>query len=205
MWPGSEANILHQEVAYIDKYNGSEVLPSKVNRIMSLLDMPGPKDIGASANKPRPQLIAAYVPDVDGDGHRYGPNSTEIRSTIANADAMVGGILAGLQQRNLTNIVNVIVVSDHGMATTDVTRLIQLEDLIDPEELEHTDGWPLYGLRPKKMRICIVCTTSSRNGQRGILTWMFIYGMRICRNATTLAKTSVSPLCGLYPRRVGQL
>jgi predicted AlkP superfamily pyrophosphatase or phosphodiesterase len=150
MWPGSEANILHQEVAYIDKYNGSEVLPSKVNRIMSLLDMPGPKDIGASANKPRPQLIAAYVPDVDGDGHRYGPNSTEIRSTIANADAMVGGILAGLQQRNLTNIVNVIVVSDHGMATTDVTRLIQLEDLIDPEELEHTDGWPLYGLRPKK-------------------------------------------------------
>jgi len=149
MWPGSEAHILNQEIAYIDKYNGSEVLPTKVDRIMELLDLPGPKDIGASANTPRPQLIAAYVPDVDGDGHRFGPNSTEIRKTIANADTMMAGILAGLHARNLTDIVNVIVVSDHGMATTDKTRLIQLEDLIDPAELSHTDGWPLYGLRPK--------------------------------------------------------
>ncbi|CAN9341283.1 unnamed protein product [Alternaria alternata] len=149
MWPGSEAKILHQEIAYVDKYNGSEVLASKVDRIMSLLDTPGPRDVGAKANAPRPQLIAAYVPDVDGDGHRYGPNSTKIRKTIASADAMVGGILSGLQARNLTNIVNVIVVSDHGMATTDVTRLIQLEDLVDTKELEHTDGWPLYGLRPR--------------------------------------------------------
>ncbi|KAI4616564.1 hypothetical protein J4E80_005838 [Alternaria sp. BMP 0032] len=149
MWPGSEAHILNQEIAYIDKYNGSEVLPTKVDRIMELLDLPGPKDIGASAITPRPQLIAAYVPDVDGDGHRFGPNSTEIRKTIANADTMMAGILAGLHARNLTNIVNVIVVSDHGMATTDKTRLVQLEDLIDPAELSHTDGWPLYGLRPK--------------------------------------------------------
>jgi hypothetical protein len=35
------------------------------------------------------------------------------------------------------------------MATTDVSRLIQLEDLIDVNLIEHIDGWPLYGLRPK--------------------------------------------------------
>lgn len=149
MWPGSEANILDQEVAYIDKYNGSEVLSRKVDRILGLLDLPGPKDIGASAVTPRPQLIAAYVPDVDGDGHRYGPNSTEIRETITRVDTMMGDIFKGLRERNLTGIVNVVVVSDHGMATTDISRLIQLEDLIDPSELSHTDGWPLYGLRPK--------------------------------------------------------
>jgi predicted AlkP superfamily pyrophosphatase or phosphodiesterase len=149
MWPGSEAHILEQEIAYIDKYNGSEMLPRKVDRIMELLDLPGSKDIGVRANEPRPQLIAAYVPNVDGDGHRYGPNSTEIRATISNADAMLGDILKGLHERNLTGIVNVVVVSDHGMATTDVSRLIQLEDLLDLADLSHTDGWPLYGLRPK--------------------------------------------------------
>ncbi|KAL6712001.1 hypothetical protein ACN47E_003044 [Coniothyrium glycines] len=147
MWPGSEAHVLDQDIAYIDKYNGSEVLTSKVDRILGLLDQPGPMDIGVNANTPRPQLIAAYVPNVDGDGHQYGPNSTEIRATIASADAMLGGILKGLHARNLTNIVNVVVVSDHGMATTDVSRLIQLEDLVDPKELKRTDGWPLYGLR----------------------------------------------------------
>lgn len=149
MWPGSEAHVLEQKIAYVDKYNGSELLPLKVNRILNLLDVPGHKDIGAKVDAPRPQLIAAYVPNVDGDGHRYGPNSTEIRQTIANADAMLGAILKGLHERNLTKIVNVVVVSDHGMATTDVSRMIQLEDLVDPAELAHIDGWPLYGLRPK--------------------------------------------------------
>ncbi|KAF2132716.1 Phosphodiest-domain-containing protein [Dothidotthia symphoricarpi CBS 119687] len=149
MWPGSEAHILNQDIAYVDKYNGSEKLSNKVDRIMNLLDTPGPMDIGAASETPRPQLIAAYVPDVDGDGHRYGPNSTEIRKTISKVDSMLGDLLAGLHARNLTNIVNVVVVSDHGMATTDVSRLIQLESLIDRAELSHIDGWPLYGLRPK--------------------------------------------------------
>ncbi|KAF1360682.1 Phosphodiest-domain-containing protein [Lizonia empirigonia] len=149
MWPGSEAHIEDQQIAYVDKYNGSEVLDRKVDRIMELLDVPGPQDLGAKVDVPRPQLIAAYVPNVDGDGHRYGPNSTEIRQTISNADAMIGGVLKGLQERNLTNIVNIVVVSDHGMATTDISRMIQLEDLVDPAELSHIDGWPLYGLRPK--------------------------------------------------------
>ncbi|KAF2468129.1 Phosphodiest-domain-containing protein [Lindgomyces ingoldianus] len=150
MWPGSEAHISHIEPAYVDKYNGSEVLPLKVDRILGLLDLPGPLDTPTRLDQPRPQLIAAYVPNVDGDGHKYGPNSTEIRQTIRNADAMLESILHGLQERNLTEIVNVVVVSDHGMATTDVSRLIQLEDLIDPNDLEHIDGWPLYGLRPKR-------------------------------------------------------
>lgn len=49
---------------------------------------------------------------------------------------MLGAISEGLEERNLTNIVNLVVVSDHGMATTDVSRLIQLEDLVDPNLIE---------------------------------------------------------------------
>ncbi|KAF2806616.1 Phosphodiest-domain-containing protein [Mytilinidion resinicola] len=150
MWPGSEAHIGDIQPAHVDKYNGSEVLSRKTDRIFEFLDLPGPDSPAAKADLPRPQLIAAYVPVVDADGHQYGPNSTEIRQTIMNVDDMLEQILQGLQQRNLTEVVNVVVVSDHGMATTDVERLIQLEDLIEPEELEHIDGWPLYGLRPKK-------------------------------------------------------
>lgn len=149
MWPGSEAHISHLEPTYVDKYNSSEKLTIKVDRILGLLDLPGPLDAAVKADQPRPQLIAAYVPDVDADGHKYGPNSTEIRQTIMDVDTMLGSILDGLEERNLTQIVNIVVVSDHGMATTDVDRLIQLEDLIDMKDLERIDGWPLYGLRPK--------------------------------------------------------
>lgn len=140
MWPGSEAHISSVEPSFVDKYNGKESLENKVNRVLSFVDQP---------EETRPQLIMAYVPVVDSDGHRYGPNSTEIRQTISNVDDMLRSIFLGLAQRNLTDIVNVVIVSDHGMATTDTSRLIQLEELINTNEIEHIDGWPLYGLRPK--------------------------------------------------------
>ncbi|PTB74331.1 Phosphodiest-domain-containing protein [Trichoderma longibrachiatum ATCC 18648] len=150
MWPGSEAHILHLEPEYVDKFNGKEELDNKVSRILGWLDLPGRESgLVAGTKGMRPQLIAAYVPNVDSDGHKYGPNSTEIRSTIQEVDAMMDKIFKGLDARNLTHIVNVVVVSDHGMATTDTTRLLQLEDLIDTSKIEHIDGWPLYGLRPK--------------------------------------------------------
>lgn len=146
MWPGSEAHLL-PEPTYLDAYNGEESLPNKVDRIFQLLDLPntGPKLQVIE----RPQFIAAYVPVVDADGHKYGPNSTEIQNTIASVDSMLLNIFNGLAIRNLTNIVNIVLVSDHGMATTSIDRLIQLDDLIDLNLVSHMDGWPLYGLRPK--------------------------------------------------------
>lgn len=149
MWPGSEAHIMQVEPSFVDKFNGEEALPNKVARVLEFLDMPGKEDESVAAENMRPQLIAAYVPNVDTDGHLYGPNSTEIRTTISEVDKMLDQIFQGLEVRNLTHIVNVMVVSDHGMATTDVSRLLQLEDLVDTGEIEHIDGWPLYGLRPK--------------------------------------------------------
>jgi predicted AlkP superfamily pyrophosphatase or phosphodiesterase len=149
MWPGSEAHLGEIEPAYVDKYNGKEKLSNKANRILELLDRPGMENPNVDTADMRPQLIAAYVPNVDADGHRFGPNSTEIRSTIQEADKMMDGIFLGLEARNLTNIVNVIVVSDHGMATTDVSRMIQMDDLVDLGKIDHIDGWPLVGLRPK--------------------------------------------------------
>ncbi|KAF7716608.1 Uncharacterized protein PECH_004419 [Penicillium ucsense] len=149
MWPGSEAHIGVVEPTYVDKYNGSEALPRKVNRILELVDLPGPEDETDLASQ-RPQFIAAYVPDVDQDGHKYGPNSTEIRETISRVDGFVAGIIAGLEHRNLTDLVNLVVVSDHGMASTSTKRLVQLDDEIDLRLVERIDGWPSRGLRPKQ-------------------------------------------------------
>ncbi|KAI0476417.1 ectonucleotide pyrophosphatase/phosphodiesterase family member 1 [Xylariaceae sp. FL0804] len=150
MWPGSEAHVMNMEPSFLDKYNGAEKLPRKASRILEFLDKPGPEDPNADPSELRPQIIAAYVPNVDADGHKYGPNSTEIRSTITAVDTMLDQIFLGLEERNLTDIVNVIIVSDHGMATTDISRMIQIEDLVDLEKVAHLDGWPLVGIRPKE-------------------------------------------------------
>jgi predicted AlkP superfamily pyrophosphatase or phosphodiesterase len=149
MWPGSEAHIAGIDLEFVDKFNENEKLSNKVKRIFGWLDLPGPESPDRISESPRPQLIVTYVPNVDTDGHLYGPNSTEIRQTIKDADEMLTSIFDGIKARNLTEIINVIVVSDHGMATTSVDRLIQLDDVVDVDKIEHNDGWPLYGLRPK--------------------------------------------------------
>ena len=146
MWPGSEAHIM-LEPSFVDKYNGTELLSRKVDRILEWLDLPSTGDDNEISQ--RPQFIAAYVPDVDAAGHLYGPNSTEIEATITAVDDMLQNLFVGLKQRNLTNVVNIVVVSDHGMASTSTDRLVQLDDLIDLGLVEHIDGWPLYGLRPQ--------------------------------------------------------
>ncbi|KAL8926874.1 MAG: hypothetical protein Q9208_002683 [Pyrenodesmia sp. 3 TL-2023] len=148
MWPGSEAHIMSLEPTFLDKFNGTEDLMLKVHRILELLDTPVPPD---SAITSRPQFIAAYVPVVDADGHKYGPNSTEIKATIKRVDTMLHNLFKGLDERNLTKIVNIVVVSDHGMATTSTNRLIQLDDLVNLNLVDRIDGWPLYGLRPKNL------------------------------------------------------
>lgn len=150
MWPGSEAHIPNIEPTYLDRFNKTEELSRKVDRVLGWLDLPGDEDQALpSASDRRPQLIAAYVPNVDAMGHLAGPNSTEIRGTIADVDSMLTLLTEGLLARNLTEIVNMVVVSDHGMATTSTSRLIQLDDMIDLSLVDHIDGWPLRGLRLK--------------------------------------------------------
>jgi predicted AlkP superfamily pyrophosphatase or phosphodiesterase len=150
MWPGSEAHIPNTEPTYLDEFNETEDLSRKVDRVLHWLDLPGDQDEAPSAaSQRRPQFIAAYVPNVDAMGHLAGPNSTEIRATIADVDSMLMLLTEGLFARNLTEVVNMVVVSDHGMATTSTSRLIQLDDIVDLSLVDHIDGWPLRGLRLK--------------------------------------------------------
>lgn len=152
MWPGSEAHIPDVEPTYLDHYNKTELLGEKVNRIVDLmLWRPGPQEIEANpalADGPqRPQFVAAYIPEVDSVGHQYGPDSPEMMETIGHVDLFIRTLDFRLTKFGLDKVVNIIVVSDHGMAPTSNDRLVQLEDLIDPELIATTEGWPNYGIR----------------------------------------------------------
>ncbi|KAL7273418.1 hypothetical protein RUND412_003734 [Rhizina undulata] len=139
MWPGSEA-VHGWGSSFVDVFNSSEVLDRKVDRMLEWIDLP---------LEERPQLILGYIPNVDAVGHKFGPNTTETDAAVKEVDDMVRELLGGLEARNLSDIVNVVVVSDHGMAGTDVERMLWLEDIMDVAGIEHTDGWPLFGLRMK--------------------------------------------------------
>lgn len=67
------------------------------------------------------------------------------------ADNHIGRLLQALDDRNLTEIVHVIVVSDHGMSATDQKRLIMIDDVLTQEELKliwKIEMYPSLGIKP---------------------------------------------------------
>lgn len=67
-------------------------------------------------------------------------------------DDAVGHLMSGLAQRNLEKHVHLVVVSDHGMAQSDRSRLIFYDEIISAESesfLRKREAWPLLGLRLK--------------------------------------------------------
>ena len=56
-----------------------------------------------------------------------------------------------LKNRNLTEIVDIVFLSDHGMADTSHPEWVYIEDYSVGKEaldlIEHEDGWPSMGLR----------------------------------------------------------
>lgn len=144
MWPGSEVpgvGIDNGPMA-VDRYNGLELLSSKVDRVMGWLDEPDIKN--------RPQLILTYVPTIDLYGHQFGISGPNITNALTYVDNFVSLLRKELQSRNLTDIANLIILSDHGMAPTSNDRLLYLDDVVNMTKIEHVDGWPLFGLRPYK-------------------------------------------------------
>jgi predicted AlkP superfamily pyrophosphatase or phosphodiesterase len=67
-------------------------------------------------------------------------------------DDAIGHLMNGLESRNLDDHVHLVVVSDHGMAASDKSRLVYYDQIISPESesfLRSREAWPLLGLRPK--------------------------------------------------------
>src|SRR5690606_28548817 len=141
MWPGSEVPPTSRLVkpAFLDHFIRNESLSVKVEKIIQHLDLP---------TRQRPQLILSYVPNVDIAGHKFGPNTTETRAVISNVDKMFAELMKDIEDRNLTSVANIIVVSDHGMLTTTNKRLVYLDDILPSykDKVWDIEGWPLYGL-----------------------------------------------------------
>ncbi|KAI9482860.1 MAG: alkaline-phosphatase-like protein [Benjaminiella poitrasii] len=142
MWPGcSTAFEGDRRATYTVAFNNDVSFDDKVDQVFDWVDLP---------LEDRPQFIGLYVPQIDQAGHRYGPYANKTLTQLQKADQSIGRLLDGLESRNLTEIVNVIVVSDHGMSETSPSRLIFYEDYLTTTELEliwRVEGYPIFGIR----------------------------------------------------------
>lgn len=139
-WPGSEAPIGGMLPRYWKPFDDRYPPVERVDQVLRWLDLPGEQ---------RPRFITLYFSDVDSAGHADGPESAAVRDAITRVDGYLGRLLRGLESRRIADAVNIVVVSDHGMAAADTKRVIVLDDHIDLRDVDIVDINPTIGLFPK--------------------------------------------------------
>jgi predicted AlkP superfamily pyrophosphatase or phosphodiesterase len=139
-WPGSEAEIHAIRPHYWRPFNSALPINERVGQVLNWLDLPHPS---------RPRFITLYFDQVDHAEHLFGPDSVQRVAAMAQVDTGIGMLLDGLRRRGLSKRVDIVVVSDHGMAATSPDRVTFIEDLVDPSITNATTTGQLVGFVPK--------------------------------------------------------
>jgi predicted AlkP superfamily pyrophosphatase or phosphodiesterase len=126
-FPGTEAEIAGKRPTYWKRYDSNMPNPERVDTILSWLD---------AQPAERPTCLSLYFSDVDDAGHEFSPDSVETKRAVAKVDGEIGRLVKGLQARKIFKRVNLIIVSDHGMATVDLNNAILLDEIFDTELAE---------------------------------------------------------------------
>ena len=116
-WPGSEAAIGGVRPSDWKVYDETVPAEARVDTVLAWLARPAAT---------RPRLVTLYFEDVDHAGHADGPDAPETTAAIEHVDAAIARLTAGLAA--LGRPVNVVVVSDHGMAALSPDRVAYLDD-----------------------------------------------------------------------------
>ena len=121
-YPGTEAEIAGTRPSFWKKYDKEMSNDARVDTLLSWLDLPRDQ---------RPTFLALYFSDPDDAGHEFGPIASETRKAVLSVDKEIGRLIVGLKAREIFRQVNLIIVSDHGMASVRLTNAILLDKLFD--------------------------------------------------------------------------
>jgi predicted AlkP superfamily pyrophosphatase or phosphodiesterase len=139
-WPGSEAPIGGMHPTWYRRFDPKVPNRERVDQVLSWLRLPPDS---------APALVLLYMGDVDEAGHAFGPEAPQEDSAIARVDSAIGRLQDGLSASGLTDLVDILVVSDHGMVATDSTRTIYVDDYLDPASVEVPELSPTLQIWPR--------------------------------------------------------
>ena len=139
-WPGSEAPINGTWPSDWVKYDDEMPMSQRIDIVLGWLARPAQQ---------RPRLITLYIGALDHTAHDFGPDSPETNATLAEVDAAIGRLLHGLSAQALRDRVNIVVVSDHGMAPVASSHSLNVETLVDHDDATYVSVGEVVGFVPR--------------------------------------------------------
>ena len=136
-WVGSEAAIGGVRPTHWKPFDYSVPFARRLDELCDWLRRPPPA---------RPSVVVFYLEEVNGAGHRFGPDSPEVAAAVRKVDGHLADMRARLSAIGLTP--NYLVVSDHGMTATSLERVVILDEIVDPKTVQVDSDGSLLALRP---------------------------------------------------------
>ena len=142
-WPGSEApnrGIRPDDwLPYDKKLSGIE----RVDKVLDWLRRPA---------STRPDFTTLYLDTIDITGHDFGPDSSQMNDALRNVDALLARLFAGIRESGMDGQINIVVLSDHGMAEVAPDHVIVLDEVVPADAIERPITGVLTGITPKRGR-----------------------------------------------------
>lgn len=135
-WPSSEYDYRNHPIAHND-LNRIENSSEKIDQtIQWFLDDDKPTN-----------LAFLYFGQLDAMGHKYGPNSAEVNSTLQEVDVTINYLLTELVKYNLRDKMNIIILSDHGMLEVPKENLIDFRDWLKNDSYKACGESPYWQIK----------------------------------------------------------
>jgi ectonucleotide pyrophosphatase/phosphodiesterase family protein 5 len=94
-----------------------------------------------------------YFEEPDSYGHEFGPDSPQMNEMIIGLDGVVGYLLDELKAKGILDSTDIIITSDHGMASTPNTTVINLDDHISVNDYRIFASNPIGNILPNPGKI----------------------------------------------------
>jgi predicted AlkP superfamily pyrophosphatase or phosphodiesterase len=139
-WVGSSAEIKGVRPTYWRPYDKTLSVEKRLQQVYEWLALPTGK---------RPQLITLYFEEPDAAGHAAGPESDLVRQAVERMDATFGQLWEELGARKLRDQLNIVLVSDHGMADVPADHGIAIGPALGNDAAEIAGGTAFLSVFPK--------------------------------------------------------
>lgn len=141
-WVGSELPAEGKHATYWKPYKQKVPFEDRTDTVIHWLSLPVEQ---------RPRLVMFYFHEPDWTSHEYGSLAPETKRVAERLDSLVGVFVQKIETLPIADKVNIMIVSDHGMADLSPEKYIRLADHINPDWIEiMTGGNPVFSIKPKE-------------------------------------------------------
>jgi predicted AlkP superfamily pyrophosphatase or phosphodiesterase len=139
-WPGSAVEIHGERPSQWRPFDKDMSVDARVRQVLDWLDLPAAQ---------RPRFIAAYFDQVDVAAHRCGAHCADAIAAERDVDAGLAKLRAGIAARSGGRRIDLVVVSDHGMADVAHGNIRYLDDFVPADAVDIQDDGPIVLVAPR--------------------------------------------------------